>query len=210
MKLKLFGALLGAIMLMAAAPAFATTLTGTSDVNVGGSSYGAVTLNGSGVNGINGGDYTSNGKKYFDYIFSFAVTGPSNVTFSTSATGGTHIFDYQAALFSTTPAGTNLQDGTNPLISLDVGNTAMKVVTAVGNLTTLSASNLATGTYYLRLFGVITGNSPANSKLTGLSGTFTSVAATPIPAALPLFATALGMMGFFGWRRKSTAAVAAV
>ena len=37
----------------------------------------------------------------------------------------------------------------------------------------------------------------------GLTGTLTS---TPIPAALPLFATALGGMGWLGWRRKRTAA----
>lgn len=30
-------------------------------------------------------------------------------------------------------------------------------------------------------------------------------AATPLPAALPLFATGLGAMGFFGWRRKRKA-----
>ena len=28
------------------------------------------------------------------------------------------------------------------------------------------------------------------------------VTPTPIPAALPLFATGLGVMGLFGWRRK--------
>ena len=31
------------------------------------------------------------------------------------------------------------------------------------------------------------------------------VAATPLPAALPLFATGLGAMGLFGWRRKRKA-----
>jgi hypothetical protein len=34
----------------------------------------------------------------------------------------------------------------------------------------------------------------------------TSVAATPIPAALPLFAAALGGLGFMGWRRRKAAA----
>jgi hypothetical protein len=29
-----------------------------------------------------------------------------------------------------------------------------------------------------------------------------TLAATPIPAALPLFASALGGLGLFGWRRK--------
>ena len=34
-----------------------------------------------------------------------------------------------------------------------------------------------------------------------------NLATTPIPAALPLFATALGGMGLIGWRRKKAAAV---
>jgi hypothetical protein len=40
---------------------------------------------------------------------------------------------------------------------------------------------------------------------------FASVATTPLPAALPLFATGLGVMGLLGWRRKrkGTAAIAA-
>jgi hypothetical protein len=33
---------------------------------------------------------------------------------------------------------------------------------------------------------------------------------TPVPAALPLFATGLGAMGLLGWRRKKKAATAAV
>ena len=36
----------------------------------------------------------------------------------------------------------------------------------------------------------------------------TVVAATPIPAALPLLASALGGLGFVGWRRRKTAAAA--
>jgi hypothetical protein len=32
-------------------------------------------------------------------------------------------------------------------------------------------------------------------------------ATTPLPAALPLFATGLGVMGLLGWRRKRKAAV---
>jgi hypothetical protein len=56
----------------------------------------------------------------------------------------------------------------------------------------------------------------ANSGSDGAStGTITSttgswsVATTPLPAALPLFATGLGTMGLFGWRRKRKNAAAA-
>jgi hypothetical protein len=34
---------------------------------------------------------------------------------------------------------------------------------------------------------------------------FVGTAQTPLPAALPLFATGLGAMGFVGWRRKRKA-----
>jgi hypothetical protein len=40
-------------------------------------------------------------------------------------------------------------------------------------------------------------------------GAFT-LAATPLPAALPLFASGLGALGFLGWRRKRTARSLAV
>lgn len=38
---------------------------------------------------------------------------------------------------------------------------------------------------------------------------FSSVSAVPVPAALPLFASGLGALGFIGWRRKRKAAAAA-
>lgn len=38
--------------------------------------------------------------------------------------------------------------------------------------------------------------------------TVATIAATPIPAALPLFASALGGIGFIGWRRRKKAAAA--
>jgi len=45
----------------------------------------------------------------------------------------------------------------------------------------------------------------------GLIADFTAMSATPLPGALPLFATVLGGMGLFGWRkkRKDVAAMAA-
>ena len=46
---------------------------------------------------------------------------------------------------------------------------------------------------------------PASDSLNGLDNVSVvneGVSATPIPGALPLFASGLGAMGFFGWRRK--------
>jgi hypothetical protein len=40
---------------------------------------------------------------------------------------------------------------------------------------------------------------------TTFSASLATVSATPLPAALPLFATGLGAMGLFGWRRKRKA-----
>jgi hypothetical protein len=40
------------------------------------------------------------------------------------------------------------------------------------------------------------------------SVTVTAVTATPLPAALPLFATGVGALGLFGWRRKRKNATA--
>jgi hypothetical protein len=38
--------------------------------------------------------------------------------------------------------------------------------------------------------------------VTTFSASLATVSATPLPAALPLFASGLGAMGLFGWRRK--------
>jgi hypothetical protein len=39
----------------------------------------------------------------------------------------------------------------------------------------------------------------------GVAGTWSAAAVTPLPGALPLFATGLGAMGLLGWRRKRKA-----
>ena len=39
-------------------------------------------------------------------------------------------------------------------------------------------------------------------KVVSLSATFVPVSQVPLPAALPLFATGLGVLGLLGWRRK--------
>ncbi|MGO9684653.1 MAG: DUF642 domain-containing protein [Beijerinckiaceae bacterium] len=53
---------------------------------------------------------------------------------------------------------------------------------------------------------------PSNDTSNGLDNiSLTATSTTPLPAALPLFASGLGAMGLFGWRRKrkDAAAIAA-
>jgi hypothetical protein len=218
MKLTFLGALVGAVMLALAAPANALTVTGTGTVNALGSiNPGDPTLNfGAGATGTNV-DAFGGGKTFYDYVFSFTLTGTSDVTISTTATAnGPYAFtEHYAALFNNSPisgqvpAGSSLTDANAADISLT--NTAGLLTLGNNNGGTLSTLTLAAGTYYLRLFGLLPGNINSGHALTGVSGSIAAaaIAATPIPAALPLFASALGLFGFLGWRRKSAAAAAA-
>jgi hypothetical protein len=56
-------------------------------------------------------------------------------------------------------------------------------------------------------YGAVTGNTGFGccSSETGGAFTVSEIGATPLPAALPLFATGLGGLGLLGWRRKRKA-----
>jgi hypothetical protein len=57
----------------------------------------------------------------------------------------------------------------------------------------------------------ICGNNPVNCTIVAFDDVTVSAAASavPLPAALPLFATGLGVMGLLGWRKKRTTKAAA-
>jgi hypothetical protein len=213
-KLQLLGAVIGALMLALAAPAGAATVAGTNIVN----SLGTIVNNSGtqnfapgdltdGVDGINGAFY-DNGKHYFDYIFSFSLPAEGSVSITGDQTAGTNVLDFHAALFRSSPAGTDLLVGSSPNKFISLTDTTDRVSEdeTSGGTTNLTSLIIGPGTYYLRLFGTIAGVSD-NSVLTSLSGTIT---ATPIPAGLPLFVTALGALGFIARRRKTAATTAAV
>lgn len=216
MNIKIFGAVIGALMLTAAMPAGAATFSGSTIENdIGAINAGDPTTNfapanlTNGSKGINGDGFTS-GQHYFDYLFKFTLTSASNVGITTSATTGTTFKDFHSAVFGTKPSGTALFTDAHSGLLIDLNNTTdQKGATGGSSLTVL---NLATGSYFLHLFGVIAGNSGPNSHLFTLSGgiTATSVTSTPIPAGLPLFATALSALGFMVWRRKTAAPTTAV
>ena len=68
----------------------------------------------------------------------------------------------------------------------------------------------ATGTSAVLSFAstVFAGGTDANPAAFGPALDNVSVSATPLPAALPLFATGLGALGLLGWRRKRKNAAA--
>jgi hypothetical protein len=60
------------------------------------------------------------------------------------------------------------------------------------------------GTYFLRVFGILD-PSATELALSATISTTVGVATTPIPAALPLFLSAIGGLGFMARRRKAIA-----
>jgi hypothetical protein len=207
MKLKLFGALVGAALLGMVGSANAVTVNGTNTLNnLGAIGSGATPINIAAASGNSGASFTG-GQHYFDYLVGFTLSSASDVTITSSPVVGTNLKDYGTAIF-TSSANAGLFASANNGLNILLTNALTP--SATGG-TTLTTTNLAAGSYFLRLFGVIAGQGN-NSFLTSLTGSInvTPVASTPIPAGLLLFTTALGGLGFAAWRRKTTAPTAAV
>jgi len=68
----------------------------------------------------------------------------------------------------------------------------------------VSAPHFAPGVFDVSYDYLSSPNGPT-PLVTRVTITAAPVATTPIPAALPLFMSALAGMGFFGWRRRNTA-----
>jgi hypothetical protein len=119
---------------------------------------------------------------------------------------------------------------TNVTATIDIpilgGSLGIGPFTITQSPITVNATNTDTGNAVLKYIGVGTFEASfAYSALCGLgtpfscgpgfSGdvaftyTYSPVAAVPLPAALPLFATGLGVLGLLGWRRKKKAAALA-
>jgi hypothetical protein len=214
MKLKLFGALIGTALMALVGSANATPFDGTTLLTTIAtpipSDGNAHTISPSSAsNGINGASFTT-GQRYFDYIVEFTLAGPSDVNISSSVVGKTpnRIDDYHTALFSTQPLETGMFFDSNSGHTINLLGT-LTPAAPLGD-TTLLATNLAGGSYFLHLFGVLKGDGN-NSFVDAITASITAtpVAATPLPAGLVLFVTGLGGLGFAAWRRKAapTAAV---
>jgi hypothetical protein len=161
----------------------------------------------SGALGDNDGDH-------FDYIFGFTLTDSAKIDANVAA-DGTDFSELHAVIYSADPSGQDLFSNGDPGIVGGGTNTSLIDIGSFSNFLSGGSSNgnaagaglasLASGSYFLRIFGVPVG---AVSHFVGQIAA-SSVAATPIPAALPLFLSAMGALGFVARRRKPATAVSA-
>ena len=85
-------------------------------------------------------------------------------------------------------------------IAAPIATTSTTVI-ALGNQAISLSAFLLPGTYFFEL----TGTAADNTNYGGTIG----VTATPLPAALPLFVSGLGALGFAGLRKRKKAKLAA-
>ena len=86
-------------------------------------------------------------------------------------------------------------------------NNSLSVASGTFETSTLIYDALAGDSLLGSLLGIRISGDPQTSfdrVVLDASSSSSSVIPTPIPAALPLFASAFGLMGFAGWKRKKT------
>jgi|HubBroStandDraft_6_1064221.scaffolds.fasta_scaffold292764_2 hypothetical protein len=115
-------------------------------------------------------------------------------------------------------SGNSLQTGGN--LASELASTDTPYQSGPSAPVVVYDANLAGGTYVLDTYLGSCGIEDNGSNCGGNAGDstdpdgqvlFTPVSATPLPGAMPLFATGMGLVGMFGWRRKrkNSAAIAA-
>jgi hypothetical protein len=115
--------------------------------------------------------------------------------------------DYNGSLIDSFTAAPTAQVNLGDWAIFPIAGQLLTLNFALTDLTDLSSvtSFIATGSETVYSALCFLGGGVCGTR-TIVAGTFNAVAATPIPAALPLLITALGGMGFIGWRRKRQAA----
>ena len=158
-----------------------------------------------------------------------AWIGPTN-TFGLTASNGSYFLDL-TDYTDVSPYGGVSQiittvAGQHYLLSFDLGSStpygtpdAITATASAGPTSGTFTSTLSgTNNWQLETLAFIAASTSTTITLIGYSANRSyigldnvSVTATPLPAALPLFATGLGALGLLGWRRKrkNSAALAA-
>jgi len=120
--------------------------------------------------------------------FTFTVPSPSGATTDVGTITGAQVNGNNGGTLSVVwpgqPVLFSFADGTKLQVTLGDFNT-----TCAGNNCFAGNDNIFMSGTFLVLNGPTAGSGP-------------EVAATPIPGALPLFASGMGVFGYFGWRRK--------
>lgn len=128
----------------------------------------------------------------FADIYTFNVAAPADVfgvVLKVDFSPGLNINIASTQLFSGDPLGSS------SLVAANAGCTSVVCSWDVTNA----------GSYFVEIMGSVT-NVLRIAQLQvgygGVLGSLADVSQTPVPAALPLFATGLGALGLFGWWRK--------
>lgn len=170
----------------------ANVTTGPGTVNVestpGSDNYGNTYIAPSGFNQLIGAPTTNGGFGFYDdYIFQITAATVNSVTSTITLGASSGISNLQVRLFAL-PGGPY-----NPISpGVPVTNAWSTAISASPNLLTYSVLNntsLAAGTYVLQVRGKVTGTS--NGSYSGVL----NIAPIPVPAAVWLFGSALGLLG---------------
>jgi hypothetical protein len=130
------------------------------------------------------------------FTLSVSVGGVGSGTF----TDAFRVFDLQDPVFGGIFGFTDLGPIQDPLDTVNAAFLTYAVSTPIGPIT--GASHLSTN----NIFPFPTSVGPL--VITSATGNGTVTAVTPLPAALPLFASGLAGLGLLGWRRKKKAIAA--
>jgi hypothetical protein len=176
------------------------------------------------VLGVTGGDPISGSITYDPFNDANAITLGNSKTFAQSASSWNFHVNHPGTLdfthIGTGDGEIGSASGPFPTLHYSVGNAAesINLLFETNGTGPVLASLAALPTNPAALFALLTGAPVFANGRYGLLGygdiNFTiafspAVAATPIPAALPLFGAGLAMFGFVGWKRRGTSHAAA-
>jgi choice-of-anchor C domain-containing protein len=213
--MKILGILAGAALLVGAQSAYAVTITnGSFEAPIVGGNYstygpgaeGTTPLTGWGIDGA-GIDHIGSYWNAQSGNQSVDLNGPGIGGIFQTITGLNNGQEYTVSFYVAATPGYGPQDinvsfgSTNQLVSLGDTGSNSNMNWAVQTIKFIAD---ATGTALLKFAG--TGNLINNAA--GMALDNVTIAATPIPPAILLFASALGGMGLLGYRRKKQAAEA--
>jgi choice-of-anchor C domain-containing protein len=212
--MKILGLIAGAALLVGAQSAYAVTITNGSfetgtapgsfhEVGTGGTDITGWTVDSGSVDYIGNYWASSNGSRSLD------MSGSSAGQISQTISGLTNGQEYKVTFDIAgnpdgAPASKDLQvsaDGFSGLYSFNTTGHSTGSVAAMG-WSTQTFFFVASGTSATLAFLSLTGGS------FGAALDNVTIAATPIPGAILLFGSALGGMGFLGYRRKKMAVAA--